>query len=50
MARCETCDRYFKSLGIARHRAMHRDKREDCVITTKEGTFKYLYSDRKPKA
>ena len=23
---------YHRSLGIARHRAMHRDRKEDCTI------------------
>jgi hypothetical protein len=35
---CETCDRWFHHLGIARHRAAHRDRNEDCVIE---------YSDRR---
>ncbi|MDY6079700.1 MAG: hypothetical protein SPI61_03140 [Ezakiella sp.] len=30
---CETCDKYFHHLGIARHRAMHRDRKENCVIS-----------------
>lgn len=34
---CHTCDKEFNSLGIARHRAMHRDKKEDCKITYKNG-------------
>jgi hypothetical protein len=29
---CHTCNKSFHSLGIARHRAMHRDKKEDCTI------------------
>ena len=29
---CYICDKYFHRLGIARHRAMHRDKNEDCKI------------------
>ena len=29
---CHTCDREFHSLGIARHRAMHRDRSENCKI------------------
>lgn len=42
---CHTCDRYFHYLGIARHRAMHRDKREDCKITFTHGdTYTYRYS------
>lgn len=34
---CHTCDKEFNSFGIARHRAMHRDKKEDCKITYKNG-------------
>jgi len=29
---CYTCRRYFHHLGIARHRAMHRDREQDCKI------------------
>ncbi len=29
---CRTCSSEFKSLGIARHRAMHRDKKEIVTI------------------
>jgi len=29
---CYNCRRWFHSLGIARHRAMHRDRKEDCTI------------------
>lgn len=34
---CVTCDKEFNSLGIARHRAMHRDRRENCTIVYKNG-------------
>jgi hypothetical protein len=34
---CHTCDREIKSLGIMRHRAMHRDNEENCVITYSTG-------------
>lgn len=34
---CHTCDKWFHYLGINRHRAMHRDKREDCQITYTHG-------------
>lgn len=34
---CHTCGKRYASLGIARHRAMHRDKGEDCEITYKNG-------------
>ena len=29
---CYGCGKWFHSLGIARHRAMHRDRKEDCTI------------------
>lgn len=35
---CHTCKKSYHYLGIARHRAMHRDRREDCEIT-------YTYGD-----
>jgi len=42
---CHTCDKDYHHLGIARHRAMHRDKREDCKITYSTGrTYDYDFS------
>lgn len=41
---CHNCKRDFHYLGINRHRAMHRDRREDCKITYTYGdthTFKF---------
>ena len=44
---CHTCDKNFHALGIARHRAMHRDKRQDCEITFSYGdTYRYRYAAR----
>lgn len=34
---CETCNRSFHPLGIARHRAAHRDKAENCTIEYDDG-------------
>lgn len=34
---CHTCEKYFHYLGITRHRAKHRDKKEDCEITYTHG-------------
>jgi len=34
---CYTCGRMFHYLGIARHRAMHRDKMEVCTIEYSDG-------------
>ncbi len=43
--RCHTCDKWFHYLGIARHRAMHRDKKEDCIISyTDSSKYSYSYS------
>lgn len=42
---CHTCDREYHHLGITRHRAMHRDKNEDCRITFSSGkSINYNYS------
>lgn len=41
---CYTCEKAFHYLGITRHRAAHRDKREDCKIEFTHGdvhTWKY---------
>ncbi len=47
---CYTCGKEFHSLGIARHRAMHREKYEDCEIAYKDGrTYKHQYSELKSK-
>ena len=41
---CHTCRKDFHFLGIARHRAMHRDKKENCKITYTHGdTYAYSY-------
>ncbi len=43
---CHTCDKDFHYLGIARHRAMHREKKENCVITYTHGdTYSHNYSE-----
>jgi hypothetical protein len=47
---CHTCDREFHSLGIARHRAMHRERREDCKIQYSDGvTYFHNYAARAPQ-
>jgi len=47
--RCRTCHKDFHYLGIARHRARHRDKGEDCEIIYSNGEcFVYEYS-KQPK-
>lgn len=42
---CHTCKKRMHPMGIARHRAMHRERREDCTITFTGGkTYTYEYS------
>ena len=44
---CHNCKKYFHWLGIARHRAMHRDRNEDCKITYTHGdTWIHKFSKR----
>lgn len=41
---CHTCKKDFHYLGIARHRAKHRDKKENCEITYTMGdTYIHKY-------
>jgi hypothetical protein len=35
--RCNTCGKNFHYMGISKHRAMHRSKKEDCDITFTNG-------------
>ena len=42
---CITCNRAFHYLGIAKHRAMHRDRHELCKITYTDGST-YLHDFR----
>ena len=42
---CYTCKKAFHYLGIARHRAMHRDRKEDCIIMYTYGNiYKYKFA------
>lgn len=42
---CHTCNTYYHALGIMRHRAMPRDRRENCDITYSGGDrYKYNYA------
>jgi len=44
---CHTCKKYFHYLGITKHRAAHRGRREDCTITFTHGdTWTWLYSKK----
>ena len=45
---CYTCKKSFHYLGIARHRAMHRDKKENCEITYTNGDT-YKHQTSKPR-
>lgn len=41
---CFTCSKAYHYLGIARHRALHRDRGEDCKISFTDGRVEtYLY-------
>lgn len=44
---CFTCDKDFHHLGIARHRAMHREKGEPCRIEFSDGSIRrYAYGEK----
>jgi len=44
---CHTCKKAFHYLGITRHRAKHRDRKENCVITYTYGdTWTHLYAEK----
>jgi len=48
---CETCQKFYHPLGIMRHRAMHRERKENCVIRMKKGTFEYNFAGlEKPRS
>lgn len=45
---CFTCNKEFHYLGIARHRAKHREKREYCKITYSDGiTYGHNFQEGK---
>ena len=47
LCHCFTCKKDIQSLGIARHRAMHRDKKQDCTIQFTHGdTYTWRYSGK----
>jgi len=44
---CHVCKKYFHYMGIPRHRAMHRDKKENCEITYTNGdTYIFEYKEQ----
>jgi hypothetical protein len=44
---CHTCQKDFHYLGINRHTAMHRDRKEDCTITYTYGnTVTFRFSEK----
>lgn len=48
---CHTCNKDFHYLGINRHRAMHRERYEDCKITYTHGnTITFRFSEEPKKA
>jgi len=43
---CYNCNKWIHPLGIARHRAMHRDKKENCRITySNNKTYIHRYKE-----
>jgi hypothetical protein len=47
---CHTCKKAFHYLGISRHRAMHRSKKENCeILYTNGDTFLHKYKDHNHK-
>ena len=43
---CHLCRKCFHYLGITSHRAMHRRKKEDCLITYTHGdTYSHKFSE-----
>jgi hypothetical protein len=47
---CHTCNKYFHYMGISRHRARHRDKKEDCKIRFTNGDcYIWKYSQKEIK-
>lgn len=47
---CHNCETSFHYLGIASHRASHRNRHEDCVITFTDGTTKMWKYSRRDEA
>lgn len=46
---CHTCAKAFHYMGIASHRAAHRERREDCTITFTYGeTITWKFSRCEP--
>lgn len=44
---CHLCKKRFHSLGIMRHRAMHRDRKETVTITYSKGdTYTHNYAPK----
>lgn len=44
---CHTCKKDYHYLGITRHRAMHRNKKQNCEITYTNGdTYEHNYEKR----
>lgn len=47
---CYTCEKEYHHMGIARHRAMHRDKKENYRISFSNGdTYLFKYSEGENK-
>lgn len=45
---CYLCNKPFHYLGIARHVAMHRDRKETCLVKYSDGkTYRYQFGDER---
>lgn len=42
---CENCDKHYRSNGVARHRAMHRDRKELVFFWTDTHIITYDYRE-----
>ncbi|MGV4331525.1 hypothetical protein [Ornithobacterium rhinotracheale] len=45
---CHTCKKWFHFMGIAKHRAAHKNKGESCKITFTNGDT-YFFNYKKTK-
>lgn len=43
MWRCINCNKELKTLGMTRHRAMHRDRKEYCQMMDSDGNIHHYH-------
>lgn len=46
---CYTCEKELNHMGVMRHRAMYRDKLEDCKIEFSDGRIKFYKFSKEKK-